>query len=464
MKLKQMTLHAGLALLAMGVGNAALASGYNFGTQSARNMGTANAGAAEAADASTIYYNPAGLTNVEGTTASVDLAVVAPKSSFNFTQATTGAGVAVNPASNGGKFLDTHYVPHAYFSKQINDKYTVGVGVFVPFGASADFDSDFAGRYYIRQTELQSVNINPTLAIKLDDRNSVGIGVSAQYFDASLERDYNIRALVASNPATAAAAGFYAGASDSHAKVTGNDWGYGFNLGYMFKPNDDTRIGVAYRSQIKHELKGDVTFTQPTGLPPNIGLLAVINAGIAAGLANGSASVKVTTPESLSVNGFHKLDDKWSIMGDVTWTRHSRLQEIRINLPTSTDPTRNTTFEAKWKDTVKVSVGASYKLNDQWTLRGGYMYDQSPVPDAAHALTTLPDNDRHWFALGASYNFDKQNSIDFAYAYVKVKKASVNRTDDDYGRAGTANPAPGTLVGDYKTHANMFSIQYNHKF
>lgn len=473
MQTKRIPFHIGLAALALSQGSLVHAAGYQFGTQSARDQGSSNAGAAEATDASTIYYNPAGLTNVAGTTVTLDLAYVEPQSEFTYTTAQTGNPVVstnVQPASNGGDFAKPVVVPHGYFSKQIDDKYTVGVGVFVPFGAKAEFSNDFAGRYYTRATDMKSVNINPTLAIKLSPQHSIGVGVSAQYMDATFDKNFNMQALgiggclsalgaACSGATLAGVSAAYGAVGDASVHVSGSDWGFGYNLGYMYQPDADTRIGIAYRSQIKQKLRGTAAFSVPT--LPSGGALSTLSAGLNARLANADATVDLTTPDSLSAHGFKHLNGPWSIMGDVTWTRHSKLQTLTIKTPTAADPNRNITYATNWKDSYKVSIGASYDLNQRLTLRGGYMYDKSPVPDAEHALTTMPDNDRQWFSLGASYRLDKQNSFDVAYSYIKLKPTQINRTDDDYN---SANGTPGTLTGQYKTHAQVISLQYSHAF
>ena len=177
MKLNRLTLAvlSGIAVLAS---SQAFAAGYQFGTQSARNQGSSNAGALEAADASVLYYNPAGLSYVASTTTSLDLALVFPHSDFQFSRATTGniaTPVNVPNADTGGSYVKATAVPHQYFSHQIDSRYTVGLGLFVPYGSAVDFDDNFAGRYFTRGSDLKSANINPSVAIRLNDQHRIGI-------------------------------------------------------------------------------------------------------------------------------------------------------------------------------------------------------------------------------------------------------------------------------------------------
>ncbi|MFJ3056214.1 OmpP1/FadL family transporter [Herbaspirillum sp. NPDC087042] len=463
----------GLVAAAVLESHLAFASGYQFATQSALDQGTSGAGAAEAATASTLYSNPAGLSNVDGTSATINFTRVAPQSGFSFDTARTGNPATptnVPSASNGGDFAKSVLIPTGYISRRLDERYTIGLGVFVPYGAKAAFDNDFAGRYYTRATDMKSVNINPSIAIKLNDSNSIGFGISAQYMDASFDKNFNMQSMAVgaclsslgaacSGATLAAVSSAYGPISDATVHVTGSDWGMGYNLGYMYQPDRDTRIGLAYRSRITQKLTGTAAFSVPN--LPTAGALASLSAGMQAALVSAGATVAVTTPATLSLHGYKHFKGPWAIMGDITWTSHSDLQTLSIKSPTSTDPNRNITYSTKWGNAYKFSVGASYDVSDRFTVRGGYMYDKSPVPGADYALTTMPDADRQWFSIGATYKLSENNSVDVAYSYIKLKPASINRTDDDYI---ASNGTPGVLVGQYSSRAQVFGIQYNHKF
>lgn len=462
-----------LMLAGAGLAGQALASGYQFGTQSARNQGSANAGALEAADASVLYYNPAGLSYVDGTTASLDLALIVPHSRFSFSQATTGNPVASTPvpnADNGGHYAKTAIVPQQYFSHQLDDRYTLGLGIFVPYGSSVNFDDNYAGRYFAKRSELKSVNINLALAIKLDERHRLGFGLSAQYMHATIDKNYNMQALAvggcARTPVCASGGGLapvgtaYAAVADGEANTRGHAWGYGFNLGYIYQPDPATRLGIAYRSSIRTSFDGSTDFTLPT-LPSGNPLLQSIAAATQTALASADASLAIRTPETLSLSAYHQLPGPWALMADLTRSRNSRLDAIVINTPTAGSPTRALTLTTNWRDTFKASVGASYRWSEQTILRGGLMFDQGVTSDPRFALPTMPDSDRRWLSLGASYRFSKTDSIDVAYSHVWLKRASIARTDDDYA---AANGTPGTLYGEFHSRVDLLSLQFNHRF
>lgn len=436
----------------------AFASGYNFGTQSAAAQGTANANGAEANDASVIYANPAGMSRLKGTQTAAVLDMVLPTVEFFQSGQSTGKVYATPTTpvafpitgSNGGDPVHTTFVPHGYITHEINSQWTAGLGVFVPFGAKVEFSDDFVGRYYGQKTDLKTLTINPSASFKLNEQHSFGFGLDMQYMKAKLQR----KVATAGTPATAAGR---AGAADATFNVEGDSWGYGFNLGYLFQMDDRTRFGVAYRSAISHDNKGDGKVTLPTG---------------AAGPSTSSARADLETPDALSFNAYHDVNDTWSVMADVTFTRHSKLDQIVIEA----QPVTTTYLQANWKDTYKISVGTAYRLNQDIKLRAGYMYDQSPSQSDADVLPTMPDNDRQWLSVGANWKLTKSDSFDFAYSYIFVRDRKIDRTYDnpttpDYPLGTMASDASvgggtslGRVQGTFRSHAQIFGVQWNHAF
>ncbi len=474
LKLKCQALKLAIAsVVGILINSAVHASGYQFGTQSARNQGSANAGALEAVDATVLYYNPAGLAYLQGSNLSLDLAVVFPKSEFHYSQAYNGNIVTPTPVSNatrGGDYVKTTLVPHAYFAHQIDEKYTVGLGLFVPYGSAVNFDENFAGRYFTRSSELKSININPSLAIKLSPQHRVGLGISAQYMRAEIDKNYSMQTLAVNLCAQSlsclnaaglkAISALYANVPDTIAHTEGNVWGYGFNLGYIYEPNPATRLGIAYRSSIRSDFKGRTEFQVPA-LPGSNPLSASLATSLNAALKNADASLLIKTPESLALSVYHQTDGPWAYMADISYTRNSRLQQIAIVTPTPALPSRTLTLKTAWRDTYKVSVGSSYNWDDKTQLRAGYMYDQGANEQAQYALPTMPDSDRQWLSLGMSYRLNHQHTIDLAYSHVWLQRAQIARTDDDYV---LSNGSPGKLSGDYQSSLNLLSLQWNYKF
>lgn len=481
---------AAIALLplALAATTTAQAAGYRFGTQSAAAEGTANANAAEAADASTLFANPAGITRLSpGWSFSGVLDYVDAKARFTdagSSIALPGSGLAPRPTGTVGDtvdFIKPVVVPHAYLSYRASDTLAYGLGVFVPWGAKVDYGQDWGGRYNLQKVDLQSISINPNIAFKPRADLSLAAGLNLEYMDGKLRRAVPYASVYAAgllNAAHQAAAGGAPGlalqlqqqaaqifgnpAFDGSIAVDGKDWGIGFNLAALWEPVAGTRIGASYRSSVNHKLKGHADWTQPGNLPANV--LAAITAspynGVSALDHNDSgASLAVRTPESLSVHGFHQLTPSVALMADFTWTRDSRMKQLRIHFDSTT---ADSITAEHWKDTTKASIGAQWQLMPTLLLRAGLSKDRSPVPSATRS-PALPDAHRTWYALGANWAFSDASSIDLSFGHVKVKDAAMNATDDGDGEA-PCNCAYSTARGNYTTKATIVGVQFNHKF
>lgn len=497
MRFAQSTL--GLALLAL-IGGAQ-ASGYHFGSQSASAQGTANANSAEATDASALFYNPAASARLGGTQASGVLNIVIPTGKFEDQGSTTSFGLPIK-GSDGGKFVATTAVPHAYLSHQLSDRLSLGFGMFVPFGSKSEYSEDWTGRYNTIGTELKTIALNPSLAFKVNEALTFGGGLTAQRIEGKLSKgaDFGsgalanvIKSQVAANAVpgvpteviqaavmnklgglikTVSGNPLYSGRVD----VEGTDWGFGYNLGLMYNYDENTRFGVAYRSAIGHKLSGTAKWQVQT---PAANLATLLNGAIpGAGTAvqqsllaaytDSDASLAVDTPESLSFN-FFKQQDKLAVMGDVTVTRHSRFSELRVDfsnkLPDSVTP-------ENWINTIRAAFGVNYQWSDQLKLRGGLAFDQSPVKLSTRT-PSIPDNDRIWVSGGFNWKLSNKSSFDVALSYINIAAAQVN----NYDNGGVVNASGSsvcdatkntsscaTVRGRYTVSSALLGLQYNHQF
>lgn len=459
------------------------ASGYRFGSQSVSGQGTADSNTAEAADASTIFANPAGLSRLEGTQFSGGITAVVPHSTYD----DAGSKRYGNVGSTGGAAHQDDYAPNAvaapslYISHKLNDQWAVGFGTFVPYGAKLDYDNNWAGRYALTSIDLKSVTLNPSVSFKLNERHSFGFGIDAEFMKAKLGQGVDVPGSImflaanAANPAIAARRAALlqaivakggnpaalAAAKDGHATMDGKDWGVGFNLGYMFNLTQDTRFGLSYRSSIHHKLKGDAVwdFSTVTADP-------VVNAVLQASSrkTNSPALVDIKTPETLSASVFSQVDDKLAVMADLTWSRHSRMEDLHIQFVGTTEG--DEVIRQQWKNTMRASLGMNYKLNDAWLLRAGVAIDESPVDKAALRHPALPDSDRKQISFGANWKVTANSSIDLAYSYLKFDDASTTYQNQCSTLAGpgTCTGNGETTIGTWKTHMSLVGLSYNYKF
>ncbi|TIC86995.1 OmpP1/FadL family transporter [Crenobacter intestini] len=485
MKLK----HLSLSVMLIGATSTVFASGYHFGTQSVSSQSTANASAAEASDASTIFYNAAGMTKLEGTNFSGALNVVAPSVKYSNAKGTYPSGVAIKGSTDGKLTDDVVPVAHLYLTQQLNDKVTAGLGIYVPFASKTEYQRDSVLRYNLNETELKTIDINPTIAFKLNDQHSVAVGVVAQYAEAKLRQYANFGARV---PALAGALGLTLpplppgmttdGTADGYATVKGDDWGFGFNLAWLWDINDNARVGVNYRSAVKHTLEGNAQWTLPSNvviggkpvLTPTQAAQAQATLRKLGYAADESAKVDIKTPESLSLHGMYKFDPKWTGFADLTWTRHSQFDRAEIVYGNAkpgpgglTPNTNKTILTPSWRNTYKVSLGGAYDYSEPLQLRAGIAYDKTPVPSEDKRLATMPDNDRIWFSFGGNYKLNKASSIDAAYSFIKIRDGSAKVN----GYCGGSVPGQVNCVSsytkgsaDYKAYANILGVQYNYRF
>ncbi len=397
--------------------NHAVASGFALVEESASGLGNAFAGgAASAEDASTLFFNPAGMMRLSGQQMSLVLHAIKPSVEFSNTAGIAAPGRQLG--NSGGDAGHWAAVPNFYYVAELSPQLRAGVGISSPFGLKTDYDANWMGRFQAIKSELQTININPSLAYKINDKLSVGAGLDVQYISAELTNAVYL------GPAPT---------PEGFAQVKGDDWSVGYNLGVLYEMDRATRFGVAYRSDVRHKLKGDVTFSGPFTFAPN-----------------GPISAEITLPETVSLSGFHQINPQWAVMGDVTWTRWSRFNQLSI--VRDNGQLVGPTTQENWNDTLRYAVGANYQATNKLKLRSGIAYDQSPVSDQ-YRTARIPDANRVWLTFGASYKLTQADSLDAGYAHIFVDNASINMRSSG-----------GQLVGTYSNSVDILSVQYNHRF
>jgi long-chain fatty acid transport protein len=395
-------LAAGLVLA--GCAHLAHASGFALIEQNASGLGNAYAGAAAVAgDASTVYFNPAGMTLLPDSQVVVAGHLIKLKAEFSGTVSQTIGG------GQGGDAGDLSFVPNAYFAHRLSPDLHVGLGVNAPFGLKTEYDADWIGRLQAIKSDLKTINVNPSIAYNVSDQISVGAGVNLQYLETELTNS--------AGPAGLAA-------------VKGDDYGWGFNLGALWQLSPATRLGVAYRSEIDFDLEGDASFS---ALP----------------VLNGDVTAKTTMPDSASLSLFNRLSPAWDLLADVSWTGWSDFDELAIY---RTSGALLSYTPENWDDTLRYSVGATWHTSEKLSLRGGVAYDEAPVSDADRT-PRIPDGARTWGAVGGQYRLGKASAIDFGYAHLFV---------NDPGLQSTANGT--TLTGEYDSAVDIVSVQFTHSF
>ena len=410
---------------AVGLANGAMAAGFALKEQGAAGLGNAFAGATAAGqgDLSTIFFNPAGMTTLSGSQVEVVTSYIMPKAEFSATRAVRATATPIS-GGNGGDGAEDALLPAFYAMYDMAPDLKLGIGINAPWGLVTEYDSDWVGRYHALKSDLQTINISPSVAWRVNDRISLGGGLQIQRADAELTNAIDFGLVMAP--------GVLDGAFDGVGKLEGDDWGYGFTLGAMFDLRKSTRIGVTYRSQVQHTLEGDASFS---GVPGPL-------AGV---FTNTKASAKLITPDTVSAGLYHQINPQWAVLADVTWTNWSKFKELRVdfqnNLPDSVTP-------ENWDDATFVSLGATYRPSEQMTLRAGVAFDQSPVPDQFRT-PRIPDEDRLWLAMGVGYKVTPAISLDASYTHIFVNDGTLN----------LASANAGTIVGTYDNAVDILTAQ-----
>lgn len=419
------------ALAAMSaVPGTAAASSFQLMEQNASGLGNAYAGQAAAVEnASTIFYNPAGMANLPGTQASGALSFIRPSIKFTDSGNSRSPVPALIPlGDNGGDAGDWAALPAGYLSWQAHSSLWLGLGFNAPFGLKTEYDANFMGRFQSQKADLKTYDVNPSIAWKINDTVTVGAGVSYQHVSFKLDR-----------AAVTGVALPLVFTGNSHLDASDDQWGW--DLGIMLNFGPGTRLGASYRSGMDYTLSGNVTVS---GIP-------------LVGSTSAPVQAHIKFPDTWTIGLAHSFNDQWEVLADVTYTRWSSIKTVPIvttgpSLLAANGATVDT-FNFQFDDTVRVGLGVNYRWTPAFTLKLGTAWDQSPVDDT-YRLAALPDGDRTWLSAGGKYMLSAQAAVDFGYAHLFVDDASINQT-----KAGQ-----GTLSGSYKNSVDILSAQFSYAF
>lgn len=443
------------ALVLTGVAAAtstALAAGFQLTEQSSLGAGRAYAGAGIVGDdLSAVHYNPAGMTLLEGTRFQAGGVWIGINADFDSDN---------GEADENGR-LKGQMIPAGYVTHQVNDKVWLGFAMTVPFGMGTEYSRDW--KYGNRGTsaKIYTFDMNPNIAYKVSDFISVGAGVSVQYAKAKLGMRMDAQP----------------GVNLAHGKVEADSWDWGYNLGIMLSPSDKLRFGLAYRSSIEHNADGDLKIS---GV--NTNFLEALLGGYSkyASMLDGQmlgTSATIKTPDTIMLTGTWEATDRLRLSGLIRWANWSNFDDLKLknDLPSGLSSAlgpiiaknpvlgqivgemKEVTIENKWQDTWLFSVGADYKINSAFTVRGGIAYETSPIDDQSTRMAVIPDTDRVWLSLGASWYATKDLQFDVGATYLM----GIGDKDlyDDLKSKG------GKKVGEYDSlDAYLLGVQMQYRF
>ena len=389
----------------------AMAGGLALYETSTANSALANAGAAARAQgAETIASNPAGMTMLEGTQLQVNGGVVYGDLELDLD----------NGGNNGGNALQTAPLGSLYLTHAINEQWVAGIGMFGSHGLGIDYGDGWDGRGYVQSAKLTGIAFAPSLAYRIDTNWSVGASLIAMH--GSLETSLEVAAR-GNNPL-------------SGREFSDSDWAYGASFGVLYELDQHSRIGLSYFSELKWELE-DQLFSQ-----------APLN-------RLGGLGVDMMIPQTVTLSGYHQLNDQWALLASANWQQWSRFGDIDVN---AAQYSKN--IDMHYKDTWHLSLGTQFDMTPALRLSSGIAYDSSAVDDA-YRTVTLPMGAGWRWGLGASYQLSPATKLEASYTLAWLGDMPVHHDGNSIGNVQIRPEISGTYNNSY---LNFFNIGVQHQF
>ncbi len=393
------------------------ASGFQINEHAARAVAMGGAFTGVANDASAVYFNPAGITQLSGTRVSGGVTMISPSATFR----------GVTPAVTEYKMQQQTFTPiNFYLTHQISKKLFVGFGVNNPYGLGSKWDDNWIGKYLAVDTEVRTFYFAGNVAYKVTDCLSVAVGINYAYGDVSI-----MKYVPLPDPL----------AGDFKLTLTGDGTSIGYNVAVFFKPSEKFSVGVSYRSSNKFDFAGTATSEKGP-------------AALASKLPSGDITASLTTPMNFTVGlGFYP-NSNLTLSADfqyVGWSSYDKLSVDFAN-PAIEDIDVPREYQNSWI----ARTGFEYKM-DKLALRGGLLYDKNPVKDEL-VEPSLPDADRIGFNAGLGYQLTDKVSVDLSYMYLRFAERTITNSQQSY----TSGNSP--FNGVYNSYAHLFGLNFSYNF
>ena len=389
------------------------AGGYQINTQSQKGLSMGGAVTGLAMDASVAFYNPAGLSALDSNYFNIGACLLMPKTAF--------LGPYGGSEHNSSSLYSSIYLYGNYI---LNSKLTLGLSVNTPFVLGTKWDEKWSGRYVIQEARISTLFIQPTIAYKINERFSVGVGPVIVTGNTKFRRALNV---------------LNQDGSDGQLELKGAGNGFGFNAG-VFARFGKTSVGVSYRSEVKLDMEdGDAVFSN---IP-----ISLINNGSFPNETKFNSSI--TLPSVISLGVSRVLNEKFTANVDFNYTGWSVNDSLVFSYPEY--PDLNTSSARKLNNSFAIRVGAKYQYSERMQLRGGIGYDQSPVPDG-YINPELPDADKVILGAGCTYKLRKGWSLEGSFAFEDVRERKEERNKQE------------NINGTYKSYIYVLGLGLQYQF
>lgn len=410
--------------LLLGISFKLCANGFFIPQQNVTNLGMAYAGTgAWAIDASTAFYNPAGLTRL-WTEQFIIGAVYANSNTFiNIDNATATYGQAATPAAGRDKPDATAIIPSMHYAKPITKDFALGASLVSTFGSKNSYEENAVSRYMATESEMKTIDFAPGFGYKWNEHLSIGAGLDLYWGKVTLNSAFTTQ-----NPGTVATDGF--------SKNQGKGTQVGVHGGLLYEVDDYTRFGMKYSSRVLINFKGETSLQ--------------INS--TAGVTGQDISAKIDLPESVTFSGYHDLNNVWAVMADLQWFHWSRLRDVELKRANGT----STIFNYHYRNSYRVAAGANYRYDDRMQLRFGISHDTTPTKEPWRT-TTVPDGNQTAIAFGIKHSLTDNIALDAGYAHIFSSRVGI------HARAGTdvnINPVSANSINATgNSHLNAVGLQ-----
>lgn len=381
-----------LTLLALSIPAAAFAEGFGVYEWSAAGTAMGDNYMFGENDPSVLAYNPAQITKLNGSYLSIGTAWVNPATSVTF----NGLKSSVLNRNNSDEWDNSYspaLIPYMYYAQKAGKNSWWGVAFFARYGNQIEYDDLWPGRYDTVFTGVKGVTLQPTYAFKINDKLSAAVGLDINYVQLRMKKDV-----------PAFAPGSITHLGDIRPDLDGDSTNIGWVASLMYDFTPKTSAAVVYRARVKHTMDADINFS---------GTLLGLGPQNVSTMAHGT----VTLPDSLSLGLGHKFNDRTRMEINATWTNWSTYNALNL---TFDDPILGNTKSDNpkdWSAAWRIGIGIEHKLSQKWSILGGYVYDESPVPDEWMDFT-VPTGDRHRGSIGFKYRPNETSELAFAYTAI----------------------------------------------
>ena len=396
---------------------------YEFGTAE---IGLASAGyGARAQDASTVFINPAGMTRLDGTQFLASGQILWSNTEFS---SDSGTSPALGREDGGRAIGFDGWFPGGggFLSYSLSPELKMGVALTGNFGTALEYDEDWVGRYYVKETALVGMSFLPSVAYKLTDKLSFGASLNVIYGIYNNEVGINN-----ANPSF----------DDGELSMDDKELGWGVNLGLLYEIREKIRLGLVWNSQVDLDFEAEAEFSN---LAP--GLEALLNGR---GLLDSTIKVGIKVPQQLMGSFFARVNDRWALLGSAGWQEWSKFGQVGIGIDDTSNP-RSITTDLDFKDTWHVALGAQYRIDNPWTLNFGVAYD-SEFQDDSDISLLLPVNSAWRFGLGAQ----RQTSENFFWGMAAEYIYGGDLDVDVQSNVPVATGGRGDVAGSYEDAATV---------